>query len=115
MRIIINVMSDDLEKSKAFVRYLMNLDNNNKFKIKDTKYELIVECENIICKTVKCTENYRGNKYHKLYVDNQSVLDEDVFYNTFKFNNVALRLPNGVRGLYFADQIEYISFNDYIK
>lgn len=115
MKIKIDVMASDIHKSKAFVSYLMDYENNkDNVKVKNTKYELVIESEDVICKTVPCSDSMRGNKYHKLYIDSGSILNEEIIQNVFKYRHVPLRL-HCFRPIDIESPIEYVEFSDYIN
>lgn len=115
MKIMIHVLSSNVEKAKLFSKYIMRNSYSEPISIRETKYELMIETESAICKVVRYSESYRGNKYHKLYVDSSSEINEELYYSVFHYRNVPFSLPNSMFRLEIENPVERINFSEFIQ
>ena len=107
--ITITVLSDDIDKSKRFARYLAG---DTFFEtVRETKEELLLKHNDTIIRTFKPNMGQRGFRHNKLYVDSASPSVVEMTLEMFWYKILPLYLPNGRVRLEIKKPVEFLDFD----
>ena len=113
VNIIITVISDDIEKSKEFAKYLAG---NDLFKIElETKDKVILRDGHTTIQAITATNEHRGCRHHKIYVDKKSPVAIHLVDKVFRCKLLPIFSPLARYQLEVKNQIEYLNFDNELK
>lgn len=109
MKVIITVLSDNVDKSKNFVRFLVGESSGFKREL-ENRTELVLSNGMVDIRTMHCNEAQRGHRHSKLYVDSNSPKAVEMALSMFNHNLRPIYLPNPRFSIEIKNDIEFLDF-----
>ena len=112
MKLNITVLSNDIDKSKEFARFIMNSEEIES--ITETKDELKLVSNPIKCTAMKVGNLSRGLRHNKFYIDSKTTITDEQLNTLILAKILPVFLSKSLYSLKISNPVEYVDFDKFI-
>ncbi len=113
MKMLLTVLSDDIEKAKEFAKFLMSSDSITN--VRDLKNEMTIDSNRIHCRVLTPKQLSRGMRHNKFYIDTNTAIQDEIFNTLIRAKILPVFLGRSIINLKIENPIEFVDFDEYLR